>query len=424
MFRIKTVSDDEIDYFDEIKSEDSGLTMLDFISQVENISEKNQTVYEVKKDHKVTANIATQPKRFERLLLTLKSIEGQFDEVRIYLNNFKYVPEELSKYTTYIGQDLTDNGKFFWSENDNEYYFSLDDDIIYPSDYVEKTLPLIGNRIISYHGRILTGKNKPYYSNHKMYMYHGYLPKDRRLDVVGTGVMAFDTNVFKPTIWKSANYRMTDLIISLEAHIHGIKLLCPKKNKNWITYEEFSFDGICNHFTNSEEKLTAYCDMIQTLINSNVDLLVVNYKYTNESIQKLSDFIKNKNQQNLTFINLRTGDGSLIESISKVTDFNSYSSYDTDNKRIDKCNSHYIKGKVLYKSLSEYTELALEGKNCFILLDDLILPKVTSTNIYNKSKNGSHLICKNFVNNVLPDDKIKMYLEDGTEVDFFYYFKK
>jgi hypothetical protein len=36
----------------------------------------------------------------------------------------------------------------------------------------------------------------------------------------------------------------------------------------------------------------------------------------------------------------------------------------------------------------------------------------------------SHLICHNFVRDVFPDDKITLRLEDGRDIDFFYYLKK
>ena len=118
MFELETISDDEIDYFHYLKNLNPDTNIIEYISSFDTI---NDLVYPVDTSLKVTANIATQPHRFESLLKTLETIDGQFDEIRLYLNNFDYVPSELKKFTTYIGEDLTDNGKFFWSNNDNEY---------------------------------------------------------------------------------------------------------------------------------------------------------------------------------------------------------------------------------------------------------------------------------------------------------------
>ena len=84
---------------------------------------------------KKTCNIATMPSRIDQLRLTLDSLRPQFDEIRIYLNEFTYVPSFVKEFTYFQGgENLTDNGKFYGLKDlkEDEYYFTLDDDIIYP----------------------------------------------------------------------------------------------------------------------------------------------------------------------------------------------------------------------------------------------------------------------------------------------------
>ena len=425
MFELETISDDEIDYFHYLKNLNPDTNIIEYISSFDTI---NDLVYPVDTSLKVTANIATQPHRFESLLKTLETIDGQFDEIRLYLKNFDYVPSELKKFTTYIGEDLTDNGKFFWSNNDNEYYFTLDDDILYPNDYVEKTLPLIGDRIISYHGRILVGQNRGYYSKHKAYMYYWELPRERKLDVMGTGVSAFNTNFFKPNLWRTPNYKMTDLVISLEAHMCNIPIISPKKSKNWLSFEDLSYarieGGIGHEMYDRNDILSPWVDMIYILTRSNIDLKEINYSYDKDSIVKICDFINKQTIDNYVLVNIRTGNGSLIDEISKLTNFRSIYSYDTDDKRIKKCNRKYLQNIVQYKDCQLYSEINLQLKDCFVVLDDIKISNKIATQIFKNMKVGSHLICHNLVNNVFPDDKLKLKLEDGKEVDFFYYLKK
>jgi len=106
-------------------------------------------------------NIATYPARFSHLMRTLESLEGQADVIRICLNEYKTIPEPLKKYDCFIpNKNLTDNGKFvFLPIKRREIYFSCDDDIIYPPDYVERTVSLINKYkcIVTYHGRLLQG---------------------------------------------------------------------------------------------------------------------------------------------------------------------------------------------------------------------------------------------------------------------------
>ena len=81
---------------------------------------------------KASINIATYPGREDALVKMLESVRGQFDEVRVYVN--QYDDFELDNYeiikagATRVewGEDLTDNGKFYFIKDlyKNEYYFT------------------------------------------------------------------------------------------------------------------------------------------------------------------------------------------------------------------------------------------------------------------------------------------------------------
>jgi hypothetical protein len=214
---------------------------------------------------KTTANIATYPKRFPLLLNMLESIRGQFDEVRIYLNEYKEVPEELKEYTTHIGKNLTDNGKFFWSTNKNEYYFTLDDDIIYPPDYVKKTLPQIKDRIVTYHGRKLKGLNRSYYRKHEVFHCTRVQHYPQIVDVGGTGVMAFNTNKIHIDIADSLPRKMTDILVGLTAAMNKYPIVCLTKTSMWISCQQEVDRGIYDFFVMDDSVQTKLSDAIQLL---------------------------------------------------------------------------------------------------------------------------------------------------------------
>ena len=188
--------------------------------------ERLKTPLICKRPMKKIANIATFKGRESFLSETLKSIEGQFDEVNVYDNEKEKV-------------DLTDNGKFFFLKKYKEpvYYFTLDDDIIYPSTYskdmvreIEKT-----QSIVTIHGRQLGATCNSYYRNPLNVCFHcnSEQPKRVVLDVAGTGVAAFRTDYFNPkNIYKSKDKRMSDLVFSYQAAIEGKKIvLMPHKEK-------------------------------------------------------------------------------------------------------------------------------------------------------------------------------------------------
>ena len=95
--------------------------------------------------HIITANMATMPERIDIALKAIDSIYDQVDLIRIYLNKFDKYPKDLidNKITLIIDEDLKSTGKFYWALEKNQYYFSIDDDLIYPNIVPQsKYLPL------------------------------------------------------------------------------------------------------------------------------------------------------------------------------------------------------------------------------------------------------------------------------------------
>jgi len=195
---------------------------------------------------KITANIATMKGREANLYQTLESILPQFDKVRIVFNGFDKLPSwamDERIEPIFPKDDLTDNGKFYSLDpKRKEYYFTLDDDIIYPADYVERTIEAIEKYgcIVSYHGRILNPKETTYYrGKHQFYHCARGEHKNLRLDVCGTGVTAFRTDYFCPKGLHNHEYkRMSDLVFSLEAAKQGKVIGLINKPSGWIKPQE------------------------------------------------------------------------------------------------------------------------------------------------------------------------------------------
>ena len=209
-----------------------------------------------KQPMRISANLATYPPRMHSLKQTVASIYDQVDVIRICFNGMTRddVPEYLHdlEYRGYdnmgkiqmifLNQNLTDNGKFFMLDGlefqQPEYYFTMDDDIVYPADYVSKTIEAIKTygTIITYHGRILLGTHRDYYRGHKSFHCLGDQKGNHRIDVCGTGVTAFDTRYFHPKgLASSPNQKMSDIIFSLEASKQGKQIGCIAHKQGWIT---------------------------------------------------------------------------------------------------------------------------------------------------------------------------------------------
>ncbi len=213
---------------------------------------------------KITANIATYPPRLHALKQCVASLYDQVDEIHIMMNEYTedMIPEFLVDlmqchpqkiYCTLSTINYTDNGKFIQLDNhylmrEPQYYFTCDDDLIYPPDYVEKTIENIKKygSIVTYHGRLIRQKGVDYYLKHQAFKCLSGQSNDFLIDVCGTGVTAFDTRYFHPRGLASHKLqRMSDLIFSLEAAKQGKKIGCCARKYGWIKaiqHEENIYD--------------------------------------------------------------------------------------------------------------------------------------------------------------------------------------
>lgn len=192
------------------------------------------------------AGIATIPERENELQNTLDSICPQVDVVFVYSQrsirthhpNVLHVQPPPNKY-------LGDAGKFIALINElteAEYFFTCDDDLIYPPDYISTLTQKINEygQIITCHGR--TFPHAPINS-----YYRDYAQKFRCMDEVpcdtyvqfgGTGCMGFKTEQFRPQHFPTAN--MADIHLAIEAKKQNKKIICISHKAGWIQYQQVS----------------------------------------------------------------------------------------------------------------------------------------------------------------------------------------
>ena len=95
----------------------------------------------------IVCGMATIESRKESLKETVSSIINQVDKLIIYQNGYYEIFDFLKNpkieviSSLHTGVDMGDAGKFYkLNEYDNCYYFSVDDDLIYPEKYFSETL--------------------------------------------------------------------------------------------------------------------------------------------------------------------------------------------------------------------------------------------------------------------------------------------
>jgi hypothetical protein len=196
----------------------------------------------IEQSTKIVAGMATIPERIDTLKMVLDSVVNQVDELILALNGFEKIPDWLYLYPN-LEAHLTTNekgdaNKFLKVDEVDGYYFSMDDDIVYPKNYVQRYIKAIdSNRcLITIHGSDIPKRMiKSYYKGKKMRSHClNNLNKAVFVDVAGSGVSGFHTSFLKLRYDDFRHPNMADIWLSKQCHEQGVNRLCIKHDAGWI----------------------------------------------------------------------------------------------------------------------------------------------------------------------------------------------
>lgn len=189
-------------------------------------------------------NVASIPSRIYSLKDTIDSIYNQCDVINVFLNGYESVFDFLLKdkikvFRSQEHGDLGDAGKFFCSGDVKGYYFTGDDDLVYPADYVSLLINEIekNNRkaVITAHGRVLKNKSHSYYHDFvAAYSCLRDVKKNVLVHCPGTGVTAFHTDTVNISIEDFEYKNMADIWLAKVCNEHNIDVICFAHKEGWI----------------------------------------------------------------------------------------------------------------------------------------------------------------------------------------------
>lgn len=226
---------------------------------------------------KIIATMATIPGREESMEAVVRSIIDQVDELRIYANNITEVPKKYQHrkvkwlFSVDHAGDLGDAGKFYGIEDILGYHFTIDDDLIYPQDYVAEMISTIERYerrcVVSLHGRTFpAGHIRSYYHGAiNRYSCLRSVPRDVFAHVIGTGVLAYHTDTIRVPfeIFEAAN--MADIWFSRYCQEQHVPRLVMKHAAGWVKdspyYDQYASIYFNNH--NDETLQTQVMNSIQ-----------------------------------------------------------------------------------------------------------------------------------------------------------------
>lgn len=221
----------------------------------------------------IHATLATYPPRVENLRTVIAALSPQVDRLRIILNEFREVPRicnEFNNVEPIIPEyDTKDTGKFLFSPEPDDWLFTVDDDIFYPSDYVVRSIAAlestgVKNAIGGYHGSIYTRhrylnyrflrkilrRNPNFIVGHRnIFGFSFELQEAMYVNQLGTGVALMRGRDVPPFNTVSHGQRFIDVAAARWWFETGHPLICLPRPAEWITEREPTGETIIGSFT-------------------------------------------------------------------------------------------------------------------------------------------------------------------------------
>lgn len=195
----------------------------------------------------VMAGIASIPERVGSLERTLASITPQVDQVFLSLNDYTEEPaflDDFSNVTATVRRvNAGDAEKFAAVDDWDGYVITIDDDLLYPPDYVETLIAGIERydrrRACSFHGGTTSGFSARVHGAATLKRLHclaTVAADDLDVNAVGTGVLGWHTA--HVPIWRDIfrTPNMADVYLSCHAHRFGIPLAVLAHQQGWLEY--------------------------------------------------------------------------------------------------------------------------------------------------------------------------------------------
>jgi len=227
----------------------------------------------------IVGMLATYPPRSATLRAAVASVAPQLDRLVLVLNDHDRVPDWLAGHpnvTPLIPEtDTKDTGKYLAPPEGARWLFTLDDDILYPPDYVARSLAgharaaerLGTERIMAgYMGwtyrrarflgarwiRRLIGYNPDYIANSAQTVdFRAALERARIVEGLGTGVALMRAADAPPFDHVRDAQRFIDVRLGSWCHEQGILQLCLPHPAGWLrdAHDGAQGDSIFETFT-------------------------------------------------------------------------------------------------------------------------------------------------------------------------------
>jgi hypothetical protein len=192
----------------------------------------------------VIAGMASIPSRRELLRVSLESILPQVDQIELVLNGYGDIPEWLCDERITVVTDSqvgkhADNAKFLGMAKYKECtYFSVDDDILYPKNYIAHLVDAIslyrGDVAVGVHGSLVHSRGNAFL-NRRTHASWKALDIDMPCSYVGTGTLAIRRSIMPPSPFSIFHpVGASDLFLARYLKFHHVPVICVQRPEGWL----------------------------------------------------------------------------------------------------------------------------------------------------------------------------------------------
>ena len=199
----------------------------------------------------VCAGVASIPTRKNTLKKAVASILPQVDKLFVFLNGYETVPAFLEHprivvFRSQDHSDQNDRGKFFGLPHCRRgFYLTIDDDILYPSDYVlvlRSALRRYRYRaVVGVHGAVFRKWPISFFDKRTLH-FSAKLSEDRPCSLLGTGTVAFHVPTIGLRLEDIKTGGMGDVWLARFMKQQGIPAVAVKRPAGWLQQLDLEVD--------------------------------------------------------------------------------------------------------------------------------------------------------------------------------------
>ena len=218
----------------------------------------------------IVANMATYPARGQHLRQVVDSLLPQVDRINLVFNEYDTIPDwaaTADKINAVIPErDQKDVGKFYVETPDAHCVAFVDDDIIFPTDYVHASITRIkalptDRTFCGYHGSVY---EKPRFGltpsrmfkyvspletviqrSRRNFVFTRLLEKPTVVDQIATNTSFIRGSDMPPYAYMKDSQKFVDVRLAKWCFEKGITSVCLPRTKGWL--DEYRYDETIYH---------------------------------------------------------------------------------------------------------------------------------------------------------------------------------